>query len=296
MDVIMKHTKRRKVIGVIAAIIAVILAVQVWFRIPFSPLKSEFQKDVEQLAGQGTTTHEVFTKDEFSHLPTALQKYVETCGYIGTPKMNCLVMEYHDVAFKQGKDGPDLTIDYVQYDFANEPARIAFIDSSLFGIPFEGYDYYMNGIGGMKGVIAKGITIFDTRGEEIDKACLVTYLSESLFAPSIILDDRIVWEEISDHEVRGTITYKGQHASGIFRFNDDYEYISFTTEDRTVSNNDGTMEYIPWSAECGEYEVADNGIKYPTRFRAVWHYPDSDLVYFDGKIASILYDVNEPVI
>ena len=286
----MKHTKRMKVIGVVAAILVVILAMQIWFRIPFSPLRSNFRKDVERLAGQSSKAEGVFTEEDFAGMPVALQKYVESCGYIGKPKMNCLVMEYHDVAFKQGVDGPDLKIDYVQYDFVNEPARIAFIDSQLFGIPFQGYDYYMNGTGGMKGVIAKGITIFDTRGEEMDKACLVTYLSESLFAPAIILDDRMVWEEISAHEVRGTITYGGQTAGGVFTFNDDYEYVSFTTTDRAVSNNDGTMEYIPWSAECGEYKVADNGIKYPSSFRAVWHYPDSDLVYFDGEISSIRYD------
>lgn len=287
----MKHTKRRKAITAIAIVIAVILAVQVWFRIPFSPLKSEFGSDIDRLAGQSKAADGVFTEEEFAHLPAALRKYVSACGYIGKPKMNCLVMEYHDVAFKQGKDGPDLTIDYVQYDFVNEPARLAFIDSSMFGIPFEGYDYYMNGTGGMKGVIAKEITLFDTRGEEMDRACLVTYLSESLFAPSIILDDRIIWEEISEREVRGTITYNGLTAGGVFRFNDDYEYISFTTGDRAVSNSDGTMEYIPWSAECGDYRTAGNGIKYPARFRAVWHYPDSDLVYFDGEIAAINYDV-----
>ena len=30
----------------------------------------------------------------------------------------------------------------IPYDFVNEPARAAFIDSSMFGIPFQGYDYY----------------------------------------------------------------------------------------------------------------------------------------------------------
>lgn len=38
-----------------------------------------------------------------------------------------------------------LTIDYTQYDFAREPARLAFIDSRLLGIPFQGYDYHLDG-------------------------------------------------------------------------------------------------------------------------------------------------------
>ena len=48
---------------------------------------------------------------------------------------------------------------------------MALIDSSMFGIPFEGYDYYQNETGGMKGVIAKAITLFDQTGADMDKAC-----------------------------------------------------------------------------------------------------------------------------
>ena len=49
---------------------------------------------------------------------------------------------------------------------------IAKINSQcMFGIPFEGYDYYSDGIGGMKGVIAKVITLFNQTGTDMDKAC-----------------------------------------------------------------------------------------------------------------------------
>ena len=87
----MKHTKRRKVIGVIAAILVVILGVQIWFRIPFSPLKNDFEKDVERLAGQSSKAEGVFTEEDFAGMPVALQKYVESCGYIGKPKMNYML-------------------------------------------------------------------------------------------------------------------------------------------------------------------------------------------------------------
>ena len=149
---------------------------------------------------------------------------------------------------------------------------------------------FQNGIGGMKGVIAKGITLFDQTGSDMDKACLATYLAESLFAPSILLQDYISFEEISDYEAKATISYKGQTASGIFTFNEQYEYVSFTTNDRAVTNTDGTMEYIPWSAVCGEYCVSESGIKYPTKFKAIWNYADGDFVYFDGVISTVSYD------
>ena len=198
-------------------------------------------------------------------------------------------MEYHNVDFLQKKDSPALKIDYTQYNFINEPCRMARIDSSMFGIPFEGYDYYQNGIGGMKGVIAKAITIFDQTGADMNRACLATFLAESLFAPTILLQDYITFEEISDFEVRATITYGGQSASGIFTFNEQYEMFSFTTNDRAVAGTDGSMEYVPWSALCNDYQLSENGIKYPTKFQAVWNYTDGDFVYFDGIISEISY-------
>ena len=63
---------------------------------------------------QLTTDDEVFTVKDFSHLPTAIQKYIESCGYIGTQKMSYLKMEYHNVGFSQGKSGPALKIDYTK--------------------------------------------------------------------------------------------------------------------------------------------------------------------------------------
>ena len=276
------------VIGVMLLFVGVIVA---WFYIPYSPVKSDFQKDVGTLISENQvrTDNGVFAKKDFRDLPVAIQKYIEGCGYIGTPKMSYLKMEYRNVDFAQGKNGPSLKIDYTQYNFINKPCRLALIDSSMFGIPFEGYDSYQDGIGSMKGVIAKTITLFNQTGADMDKACLATFLAESLFAPTILLQDYITFEEISTHKIRATITYEGQMASGIFTFNELYEMISFTTNDRAVAGTDGSMEYIPWSAICNNYQLASNGIKYPTRFQAVWNYQDGDFVYFDGVISEMSY-------
>lgn len=291
----MKKVRKRKMFIAIGVVLVIVGILMIWFNIPYSPANKQFQNDITDLmsGNQLLVDNEQFTEKEFAHLPTAIKKYIEGCGYIGTPKMSYLKMEYHNVDFMQGRNGPALTIDYTQYNFVNEPCRMAFIDSALFGIPFEGYDYYQSGTGGMKGVIAKIITLFDQNGPDMDKACLVTFLAESMFAPTILLQDYITLEEISDFEVRATISYKGQTASGIFSFNENYEMASFTTNDRAAQGTDGTMEYIPWSALCGDYQLSENGIKYPTKFQAVWNYNDGDFVYFDGIISEVSYGYAE---
>lgn len=282
----------RMVIGVLLVFIGMLL---VWFHIPYSPVKSHFQQDIAALVSENQlqTNQEVFTEEEFSGMPVAIQQYIQRCGYKGTPKMSYLKMEFKDVDFSQGKNGPTMTIDYTQYNFIHEPCRMALIDSRMYGIPFEGYDYYQNGTGGMKGVIAKAITLFDQTGPDMDQSCLATFLAESVFAPAVLLQDYITFEEISAFEVRATIRYKGQTASGIFTFNEEYEMTSFTTEDRAVAGTDGSMEYVQWSARCTDYEIAPRGIKRPTRLQAVWNYPDGDFVYFDGVIRQLSYGYSQ---
>lgn len=277
---------------ILIGIIVIVVTILIWFYIPYSPVKSCFSKDVENLKDSNRLKEggNVFSREDFLHLPFAIRRYIEYCGYIGTTQMSYVKMEYHDVDFMQGRTGPALKIDYTQYDFVAQPCRMALIDSNMFGVPFEGYDYYQNGVGGMKGVIAKGITLFHQTGAEMDKACLVTYLAECMFVPSALLQGYLSFKEISDYEVKATIQYADQSASGVFTFNERYEYVLFTTNDRSVTNADGTMEYIPWSAVCGDYRISESGIKYPTKFKAVWNYPDGDFIYFDGKISEISYE------
>lgn len=275
---------------IIVGITVIVIFVVVWFRIPYSPLKSKFQSDVEELKTfcQSDTGRKL-RKEDFEKLPIPLQKYIEESGYIGTLWMNCIHMEYKNVDFMQGKNGPKIKIDYDQYNKVSEPDRLALIDSSMFGIPFQGYDYYKAGRGGMKGVIAKCFLLFHQTGDDMDRACLVTYMAESLFVPTSLLQDYFTFEKINDYQIKATISYGGQTVSGIFTFNEKYEYISFTTNDRAIANTDGTMEYMPWTAKCSDYYVTENGIHYPACFRAAWNYPEGDFVYFDGKISAIAY-------
>ncbi|MBE6754618.1 MAG: hypothetical protein E7559_09785 [Ruminococcaceae bacterium] len=290
----MKRTRkaRKKTVYVaIGAALVIIGAIMIWFNIPYSPVVRQFERDVQRFSVQQSaySESERFTEEDFAHLPEVLQKYIAGCGYIGQPKMSCMKMEYKDVDFGQARGSAPLKIDYTQYNFVKEPCRLALIDSRMFGIPFQGYDSYSDGKGAMKGVLAKSVTLFNQTGTEMDKASLVTFLAESLFVPTALMQEYITFEPIGDCQVRAEITYGGQTAGGIFTFNERCEMTSFTTNDRAVVGSDGSVEYVPWSALCSDYVLSENGIKQPRSFQAVWNYPDGDFVYFNGKITAIKY-------
>ncbi len=70
------------VIGVLLVLIGMIL---IWFHIPNSPVKRGFQNDIDALMSQNQllTNNEVFTEEDFSSLPIAIQKYIQ--GSRGLP-------------------------------------------------------------------------------------------------------------------------------------------------------------------------------------------------------------------
>lgn len=277
----------KMILGIIFVLLGVIM---IYFNSSFSPIKKDFEKDLSRLIENNKKyDNDVFSKDDFKDYPIAIQKYIENNGFIGKSKMDYAFMDYKDVDFAQNQNRK-LSVNYKQYNFAHNPNRIALVESSMFGIPFEGYDYYIDGTGGMRGMIAKSINLFDQKGSNMDKGALCTYLAEILFIPSSILyNENIILEEINQYQVRATIVDNGIKVSGIFSFNDDYEFKSFYTEDRPAVADDGSVSYIPWSANVLSYKKIEDGINFIDHVQIIWHYPDQDLIYFDGNLENIIY-------
>ena len=275
------------ILGVIGLFI---LGIVVWFIFPYSPTKAEFAKLTGYQIRKMQIQNEIFTTEDISKLPSPVQKYFQYCGYIGTPKMSNMKAYYKDVDFVLSPDKPKLKIKYTHYNFVDEPVRIALIGTNMFGIPFEGIDTYQNGIGSMKGIIGKVLTLFNQKGEAMNKASLVTCLAESLLIPTLALQDFIDWDAIDETHAKATINYYKISASGIFTFDNNGSMISFTTEDRESVDTNGNIQKVKWSAVCGDYKDVD-GIKYPSILKAIWHFETGDLVYFDGRDIDIKYNV-----
>lgn len=268
-----------------------IVAVFIFFNTPYSKTKSEFHHVIQSMISNVAENTDVFTEDDIKDLPLPVQKYFKYTGYLGTPKMSYMKATFKNVDFKMSEN-KTIKIDYTQYNFVDKPERFAFIDSSLYGIPFEGFDSYQNGVGSMKGIIAKTITLFDQRGESMDKASLVTILAESLIIPNISLQDYIEWEEIDDTHAKATITYYGISAGGVFTFDENGAMLSFKTNDRVATGMDGTTRQVEWSAIVSDYQIV-NGVKQPKVLQSIWHYPEGDSIYFNENKSDVSIEFNK---
>ena len=275
---------------IIMFVVMLLTVIIIFLSIPQSPLKNKYVQEVKTELNQSNFTDEVFTYDDIKHLPSPMQRYFEYCGFIGKTKMMNCKFSYDDVDFKMAPDKPSMQINYQQYNFVMEPARVAYIGASMSGIPFEGRDKYEDGKGAMIGVFAKVFTLFDVQGKEMDQSGLVTYLAECFLIPNMALQNYITWEAIDDRHAKATIEWKGKKASGIFTFTDNGEMKTFETDDRYMDKGKGVFEKVRWTCEAGEY-IETNGIKHPSVLKAFWNLPEGEYLYFDSRGLTVEYNV-----
>jgi Family of unknown function (DUF6544) len=77
------------------------------------------------------------TEKDIASLPDPVQQYLRYTGALGKPQ----VQNLHAVLsgkFKLQENGRLLTIHAQQYNFYDQPSRLFYISSHLFGIPFAG--------------------------------------------------------------------------------------------------------------------------------------------------------------
>jgi hypothetical protein len=262
-------------------LIFILVAVVVYWLIPYSPLKAKFNRDMKACIQRSSQAKGILTDKDVRSLPAPVQHYLKTCGYTGKPRSSYMRMHFKEANFKLSPEKPMMNIGYSQINFVQKPDRAAFIDAKMHGIPFQGYDSFRDGKGSMKGVLAKGIPLFNERGADMDQACLVTYLSESLLIPDTAIQSYITWEEVDHTHAKATITYAGVKARGIFTFSKNGELLSFSTDDRTYTSMSGDRQLVKWTALFSEYRTK-NGMKQPSRLQAIWHVPEGEMIYFDS--------------
>lgn len=277
------------ILTVIVLVVVVYVPTQTLKVMFISIVKDSIKENNEEY---GILGNEVYTEKDIENLPIAVQRFFKYAGYIGKEKVYNVHVTYGETDFKLSQDKPMLKIKYEHYNFLKNLERIASIETSVKGIPFDGLDNYTDGQGSMTGKLAKCITLFDVRGVEMDISSLVTCLSEMIFLPSVALEDYVAWESIDDNTARATIKHSAYQVSSLFKFSDNGEMLSVETDDRYMDEGEGKSSRQKWVVEISDY-INENGINHPSRAKAIWKLDKGDYTYFDGKDIKIEYNVKE---
>lgn len=268
----------------------VFLFILLYWKMPYSPFHEQFFKERQEQAQLTPISTEVCTAEEILKLPEPLQRY---CGYIsleGFPKYNVthVLFKNTDFVFNTAS-GKKLTMDYDLWLYQNDISRQAYCTSSMFGIPFDGVDYSTDHEGGMKGILAKAIPLFDDCTEQGYQAQLVSWLAECItLNPSILFSPYVTYETIDANHVQATITYKGVSGKGIFTLDDQGAITEFYSDNRQVEKINGVETKLGWKCTYSNYKE-QNGIKSATKVESIKVFPDHELVYFSTDDFKIYY-------
>lgn len=266
-------------LGIILIVVGSIL---VYWAVPFSPEKLQFDKIISTKMAETPNADSVYTKEDIEKLPEALQRYFNYINCVGKPKHNAVRVMFQDVYFNFDSKERIMSINYEDWLFADVPFRMAFITASMFGVPFNGTDYLLENEGGMKGIIGKVIKIFDIHNERMYVAGLLTWLGEGTCNPAILLSDYIEYKQIDESHVEATVSYNGLKGTGTFTIDKQGRITKFESMEREVAEIDGSMIPINWYCEYMDYipSVAHDEILMPSNVSISKGFPDRDVVYF----------------
>lgn len=286
-------SKGKKVMLMVLVVFSiVIMAIFVFFKIPYSPNKNAFQKMIKKEIDATPEATGTVSEEDIKGLPEAMRRYFNYIGFVGQPRYNQVRIKYEDTYFFNIDMNKALTMQYDLYLFGGRPFRSACITSSYMGVPFEGMDYCkkIDGTmqGGMLGVIGKTIQIFDVHNKQMYVAMLISWVSENILNPTALLSEYITYKQIDYNHVEATISYNGVKGTGTFTIDDEGRITDFYSMEREVAVIDGEETPIGWGGQYVDYEEKE-GIKIPMKMAAYKQYPDKKIVYFDADEYEIIY-------
>jgi Family of unknown function (DUF6544) len=251
--------------------------------------KTTFKTEVTKGIARLTTMQPLVEKD-IAFLPDPVQKYLRYIGAIGKPK----VQNFHAAfsgKFKRTENGKWMDITAEQYNFYDQPTRLFYISSSMFGIPFEGLHIYSGNAATMKIQLASLIPVVNAYGPIMTKGETVTLFNDMcVLAPATLIDKHIRWETIDGLTVKATFTNQDYTISAVLSFNEKGELINFVSDHRYMNVKGNTLENFRWSTPVKDYKEF-NGQKLASSLEAIWHMPQGEYVYAQFKLTHLEYNV-----
>ena len=141
-----------------------------------------------------------------------------------------------------------------QYNFVDEPARLFYLNGSMFMIPVQGYHRYVGPSATMRIKAAALVPVVDASGDEMNQGETVTMFNDMcVMAPATLIHPAIVWEPVGDTPL-GDFTNAGHTIRAELSFNQAGELTNFWSDDRYQTSPDGKgARKVRWSTPLGSY-------------------------------------------
>ena len=236
------------------------------------------------------TEKRIVSTEMIESLPPVVQKWLKRSNILGKEIIQTVYLKQRG-EMKTKSDGNWMMVEAEQYITVKPPGFVWIADVKA--APFlhlSGRDKYQNGRGHMLIKLLSLFPVVNAKGKEIDQGALLRYLSEIVWYPSSALSDYITWAEIAPTTAKATMSYGGITASGIFKFNENGDFMSFEAERYYYRKEGATLEsWFITVEDTNEYKEFE-GVRVPTKLSVTWKFETGDFTWFRLEVIKIEYN------
>ncbi len=287
--------------GTIANVIIIIPIIMAFANSLPSSFWNRYQAGVKERLTLAPAS-DIIAEQDIRHLPDPVQKYLLYVGAVGKPRIHNFRAVFRG-AMKLERSGGWMNIRAQQYNFfptgdkkslgEDKRARLFYIQSSMFGIPFDGFHAYIGSNATMQIKVASLFQVVDAKGEKMNQGETVTLFNDMcLLAPSTLIDKKILWESVDSKTVKAKFTNQGNTIEAQLYFDENGALINFLSNDRFMSSDGKTYLNYPWSTPVKKYTDI-GGRKVVQYAEATWHTPEGEHNYAKFDLETIEYNCTQ---
>ena len=223
-------------------------------------------------------------------MPPIVQKWLKHSGVIGKEAIQTVHL-YQTGKMRTKPDARWMPFKAEQWFRIEDPGFIwnAKVTAPA-GLKMIARDQYKDGKGHMLIKLASLIPVADVKNKETDQGSLLRYLAESAWFPSSALEPYLRWEEIDSLTARVTMTYGGIEASGICRYTQEGDMVSFEAKRFYDRKGGATLEDWFIQIEPDGYREFE-GIRIPAKSSVTWKLKEGDLRWLELEITEVKYNM-----
>ena len=253
-------------------------------------LRAAYDRDVDRALARVAPTESV-TDADLAHLPAPVQRYLRAAGAVGQPRVRNYRVRLHG-RIRNGRDARWISLTAEQYNFVDAPARLFYLNGSMFMIPVQGYHRYVGAAATMRIKAAALVPVLDVSGNEMNQGETVTMFNDMcVMAPASLIDPGIAWEPVDARNARARFTNAGHTIRAELVFNEAGELTNFRSDDRYQTSPDGkSIKKVRWSTPLASYRTFGL-VRLASGGEGRWHEPSGDYVYIELTIDDVQYNV-----
>jgi uncharacterized protein DUF6544 len=253
-------------------------------------LRAAYERDVDRLLVRPAPAGTISDAD-LAHLPAPVQRYLRRANVVGQPRVRNFHVRMHG-RIRNSRDGRWMPLAAEQYNVVDEPARLFYLNASMFAMPVQGYHRYVGPSATMIVKAAALVPVVDVAGPEMNQGETVTMFNDMcVIAPASLIDPAIVWESVDDRTARASFTNAGHTIRAELSFNDVGELTNFWSDDRYQTSPDGkSVKEVRWSTPLSNYR-SFGPVRLASGGEARWHEPGGDYAYIEITFDDVQYNV-----